>query len=46
LAVLGMLTRVMVLGFLAVMLAAWAINAAHADKEPKKTDRPVTRMYS
>lgn len=40
---LGVFTRVTVLGFLAVMLAAWAINAAHSEKEP---DQPITRMYS
>ena len=43
---LGVLTRVMVLAFLAVMLAAWAINTVHTGKEPKKKDQPVTRMYS
>jgi hypothetical protein len=40
---LGVFTRVMVLGFLAVMLAAWAINAVHDEREP---DQPITRMYS
>jgi hypothetical protein len=42
---LGVFGRVMVLAFLAMMLAAWAINAVNTDKEPKK-DQPVTRMYS
>ena len=42
----AVLTRVAVLAFLAVMLAAWAINVVHADKEPKTQDQPVTRMYS
>jgi len=43
---LAVLARVTVLAFLAVMLAAWAINAVHTEKEPKKKDQPVTRMYS
>jgi len=42
---LGVFARVMVLAFLAVMLAAWAINAVHSGKDQKK-DQPVTRMYS
>jgi uncharacterized membrane protein YphA (DoxX/SURF4 family) len=40
---LGVFTRVMVVGLLAVMLAAWAINAVHDEGEP---DQPITRMYS
>ncbi len=42
---LGAFTRVMVLGFLAVMLAAWAINAVNTEREPEN-DQSVTRMYS
>lgn len=41
---LGMLTRVMVLAFLAVMLAAWAVNAVQ--RENTEPDKFVDRMYS
>jgi hypothetical protein len=45
-AMLGMLTRVMVLAFLAVMIAAWAADAVQREKtEPAKAPS-VDRMYS
>lgn len=43
---LGMFTRVMVLAFLAVMIAAWAVNAVHRGKTEPAQDQVLDRMYS